>query len=417
MSRILVINTLLRASAALLVATGSPCGTKCGNVLDSTSTDDLVCRDSDYSQTAGVVWSNCLNCELSSPYSKEVDKSTRSDLQAMLYNMRFATSHCLFSDDEEDGSFGTNPCITTTACGPLKAAIEYDGLESNATAYGYCSLWSDLQASKCDACLTNMENAHFFLNYINVLNGACKMQPTPGLTLALEGSIFSADTVNVTTPTPTATFTASGPSGPLSLGAIVGVAVAGTAVLLGVAGFCIVANGKRRRKAYLRKREQQYKNNHWPSPGVGGEMFETPVSQKPLRGWDESPVSAGTDSTYPRYISPYSSQYNSPVSALDGPSHMNWPSEKTQNIGVALSPDGERSNDFWGDKKGKDRAEVERDEYELQEGVNNGGGQGQQYPYVSPPPPMAPTLGHPGYGRHGPTPQQSGRGTPEEDFI
>jgi hypothetical protein len=180
------------------------------------------------------------------------------------------------------------------------------------------------------------------------------------------------------------------------------------AALLGVAGFCIVTNGKRRRKAYLRRREEQVKN--WPSPGGGGEMFETPISQRPLRGWDESPVSAATDRPYPRYISPYSSQYNSPVSAIEGPSHGNWPAEKTQNIGVALSPNA-APTDHWADKKGKDKLEDTKDAYEMQEGVHSGGGLNQ---YVPPPPPVAPVLGHPGYGRHGPSPKGS---LNENDFL
>jgi hypothetical protein len=64
-------------------------------------------------------------------------------------------------------------------------------------------------------------------------------------------------------------------------------------------------------------------------------MFETPISQRPLRGWDDSPLSAGTevtDRTFNRHISPYSSNYNSPVSAIEAP-HMNWPALNPQRLG------------------------------------------------------------------------------------
>lgn len=55
-------------------------------------------------------------------------------------------------------------------------------------------------------------------------------------------------------------------------------------------------------------------------------MNDTPLSQKPLTGWDDSPQSAtASDQPYSRYFSPYSSQYNSPVSAAEGPSNMQWP--------------------------------------------------------------------------------------------
>ncbi|KAI0130044.1 hypothetical protein BJ170DRAFT_681516 [Xylariales sp. AK1849] len=405
LSRMLALGAFLRSSTAVLVATNSPCGTKCGNVLDLTSENDVVCKESDYSSSAGVVWESCLTCESTSSYSTTLEKTTYTDLQSMLYNLRFATATCLFGD-----GLGSNPCITTTACGPLQAAIEYDGLASNVSAYGYCSLWSSDQIVKCDNCLNAMENGHYYSNYMAILDGACKMQPTAGSTLAIQGNIFSSDVVNVTTPTPTVTVTPSGPTGPLSLGAIVGIAVGGVATLLGVVGFFVVMNGKRKRKAYLRRREEQTKN--WPSPGGHGEMFETPVSQRPLRGWDASPVSATTDQPYPRYFSPYSSQYNSPVSAVEGPSHVNWPAETTQNIGIAISPDAEHSNNVWGDRKGKEKFRDERVASDAQEGVTNGGGTNQ---YVPPPPlPKAPVLGHPGYGRHGPSPQRS---LNEEDLV
>lgn len=127
---------------------------------------------------------------------------------------------------------------------------------------------------------------------------------------------------------------------------------------------------------------------------------------------------AHTDHTYPQYpqyYSPYSSQYNSPVSAAEVPRQMPWPVEKAQSIGVALSPDREQSEDHWGDRKGKDRATREREEYELQEGVNSGGGLG--HGYMPPPPaPKAPVLGHPGYGRSGRTPPRSVDLT-EDDFA
>ncbi|KAI1856099.1 hypothetical protein JX265_011814 [Neoarthrinium moseri] len=372
MGRVIVLAALLRSVAAVLAPPDSPCRVKCGNQPGSTATDELVCEQSDYSSSVGVVWRACLTCESTSSYSVKIGKTTYSDLQAMLYNMRYATANCLFGE-----GLGSNPCITTTACEPLKNAIEYDGLESNVTASGYCNM--------------------------SILDGYCKMQPSPGETLSIQGDIFSTTEVaNVTVPTPTASVTPSGPQGPLSLGAIVGIAIGGLALLLGVTGFCIVMNGKRRRKAYLRRREDQRKQ--WPSPGGAGEMFETPVSQRPLRGWDASPVSAATDRTYPRYFSPYSSQYNSPVSAVEGPSHQQWPTEGTQNIGVALSPDAEHMHGYWGDRKGKDRLQDASDGYEMQEGVHSGGGN----QYVPPPPSsQAPVLNHPGYGRHGPSPHRS----------
>lgn len=192
--------------------------------------------------------------------------------------------------------------------------------------------------------------------------------------------------------------------GPLSTGALAGVVIAGVVVLLIILGCGVVLNGKRRRKNYLRRREEQTKN--WPSPpAAAGEMFETPLSQRPLRGgWGDSPVSAGTTEgtyPYPRYFSPYATQFDSPVSAVDSHGQMAWPVEKAQNIGVALSPDHDNVESPWSDRKGKERADASVDGFELQEGVNSAGGYGYQVP---PPPTVpfeAPVLNHPGYGRQG----------------
>ncbi|KAK6193241.1 hypothetical protein LQW54_012649 [Pestalotiopsis sp. IQ-011] len=289
-------------------------------------------------------------------------------------------------------------------------ALQYEGLATNVTAYGYCSLWSTDQASSCTQCLDTWEYGHQFENWgdVEILEGACKMQPADGSTLAIKGNIFSSDIVSVTTPTPTAAVAPSGPSGPLGLGGIVGVAIGGAVFVLAVLGFCIVTNGKRKRRAFLRRRDEQMK--HWPTPGGAGEMFETPISQRPLRSWDESPISVSNDATYPRYFSPYSSQFNSPVSAVEG-NHQQWPAAAaaSQNIGVAVSPGGNQSHYSWSDRKGKDRAR-ESEDYEMQEENRGAIGLEEFYP---PPPPQAPVLSHPGYGRHGPEPPRS---LTEEDF-
>ncbi|KAK8096655.1 hypothetical protein PG999_012599 [Apiospora kogelbergensis] len=429
MGRLLAFAALAPLSTAVLVANNSPCGTKCGNVLDSTTPGDLVCTRSDYGASAGSVWKSCIGCEMSSPYTTLVHGSNTTDLQFALLNMRHAVDGCLFN-----GVFDDTPCITRTACGLLKDSIEYNVLASNSTAFGYCSTWDSSQVAKCGECLQNLDGGHFLRNYINVLDGACTMKPSAGITLSLEGELFSeTDLVNVTLPRATSEFRNHGPAGPLSLGQIVGIAIGGVLALLAIMGFCVVWNGKRRRKAYLSKREAMHKT--WPSPhaGSGGEMFETPVSQRPLRNWDgspvsqrpfrnwdESPVSAATEHTYPgRYFSPYSSQFTSPVSGVSQPPgatdghHGGWPTEKTHqhqnynNIGVAISPDSEHGNNaFWGDKKGKDRMQQHNDgyenadAYEMQEGISSAGGythepqQHQQYHQN-----IAPVLEHPGYGR------------------
>lgn len=185
-----------------------------------------------------------------------------------------------------------------------------------------------------------------------MMEAACQQKPAPGERISIEGNPFSTVEVNVTDPTPTPLYTFTPDNSVLNLGARVGIAIGGILFILAVVGGCIVWNGKRRRQAFLRDLEKRHAHQGWPhpktphgssggvigGPGGGPDMFETPLSQKPLRGWGDSPVSAVTETTeggglpLPRYFSPYASTYNSPVSAVGGPSTMNWPTLSPQKL-------------------------------------------------------------------------------------
>ncbi|KAH7033506.1 uncharacterized protein B0I36DRAFT_321603 [Microdochium trichocladiopsis] len=422
---------LASSATAILVTTGSDCSSQCGNVLSYTPADDVACGDIAMTATStGTVFRNCLSCQIASDYVNTGAKPVTSDLQSTIYNLRFALSHCLFD-------FGTNPCITSTACEPLKNALQYENLAPNVTSYGYCSTWSDLQVPKCSACLKAMDGGHYLVNYLQVLDGACDLRLQPPQTIPLDGDIFNTDKqVQVTVPSATAGPTGSYNVGPFSYGQLAGIVIGGVVVFLLLLGCGVVINGKRRRKAYLRKRGQMHKT--WPGDhggSGGGEMFETPVSQKPLRGWGDSPVSAvDTEHTFQNYTTPVSAhggagldyqlqlqlqqqqqqqqggfpRYFSPYATPVEPTkNIGWPVEQQQNIGMAVSPDTDDAV-YWGGSAGdtKGKRKGSNDEYELQEGVNSGGG--HQYPYVPPPPAhQAPMLSHPGYGRQGNTPPGS----------
>ncbi|TGJ80897.1 hypothetical protein E0Z10_g7858 [Xylaria hypoxylon] len=395
--QVIVAFALAHTAQAVFVAHNSPCSVNCGNVLDSTTSDQIVCYDANYGTTAGKVFESCVTCESTSPYTTTDGNETESDLQAMLFNMRYTAAQCLFKLEIDQ-------CSTELGCGRLQHALEYGDSSTDVTPYGYCSIWSDYELDKCTSCLL-AGGRSYIRNFLSILSGACQLQAEhPQIqTIPLTGAIFSNEMANVTNPTTTAAVQVHNSVGPLSYGALAGIVIGGVAFVLILLGCGIVINGKRRRKNYLRRREEQTKN--WPSPPVAGDMFETPLSQKPLRGgWGDSPVSpAITDSQYqyPRYFSPYTTQFDSPISSVEGHGQMAWPTEKTQSIGVALSPDHDNADSPWGDRKGKDRADTSVDGYELQEGVSSAGGYG--YP-VPPPPPIvseAPMLNHPGYGRQG----------------
>lgn len=120
---------------AILVTPGSPCSTSCGNVLDTTSSTDIVCKQDDYA-SEGLLFKECVECELHSDHvsGNQTDSQwmlcmfalfsplPRHDTRlphVVMYgvrlvltcglvqdNLRYATSYCLF------GVPDSTPCVT-----------------------------------------------------------------------------------------------------------------------------------------------------------------------------------------------------------------------------------------------------------------------------------------------------------------
>lgn len=225
------------------------------------------------------------------------------------------------------------------ACGPFQEAFQYGNLSTDTSigAYDYCVDWQD--STFYDGCINCLrsDNAEYLANMVVMLQVGCDQKPALGSTVSVQGGIFSTTIMNETSPTPTSSWTNFNTSGPISLGGKVGIAIGGVCLILAITGFCIVWNGRRRRRAFLRKLEMRHKDAGWPHPFAAGgvvhrgpDMNETPLSQKPLRGWDDSPQSAtASDPSYARYFSPYSSQQTSPVNGVNSQMHMahQWPQE------------------------------------------------------------------------------------------
>ncbi|KAF4998196.1 hypothetical protein FDECE_11837 [Fusarium decemcellulare] len=372
---------LLSPVASILVADDSPCGTLCGNVLDATTTDDIVCQEGDYTSGAGIVFQQCVVCEQSSDYHTS-DNVT--DQEYLLYNLRYALSTCLFgTPDKTEVLNSVEPCLTSKACGPFREAIIYKNLSSKVDSYEYCDEWpvtDNLDFEGCKDCLQVGGN-NYLSNFITVLQAGCEQKPVPGIMVSTEGSIFSKDDVNVTAPTPIASVDPDWfDNGPLNLEAKVGIAAGGVVLILMILGFCIIWRGRRRRRAFLNMLETK-QGQSWPTPLTiprdNRDTRDTPLSQKPFRSWDESPMSVRSEKPFPHYVSPYASQYSSPVSATElklaqwpvmAPSpqmYMQAPMFQQQNqssphIGVALG--GDESSINTNSSKGKRKQE---EEYEM----------------------------------------------------
>ena len=62
---------------AIAASDGSPCSSSCGNVLDATTGEDIICDQAEYAEDVGEVFQDCVECQLQSGYQK----STESDTQ------------------------------------------------------------------------------------------------------------------------------------------------------------------------------------------------------------------------------------------------------------------------------------------------------------------------------------------------
>lgn len=231
------------------------------------------------------------------------------------------------------------------------------------------------------------------------LQAGCAQKPDPGRLLGLQGQVFSTASVNVTSPPPLATVNPDWfEHGPLTLGAKVGIAFGGLAFLLFLTGVFIICNGKRRRRAYLKKLDETRKA--WPAaPGGYNDQIDTPISQQGLRNWEASPMTETSEQTFPRYVSPYASQFNSPVSPQDM-INMSWPEAALpkNHIISPISPQ-EQAVAMW-ESRVDDKGKAVADEYELEE-VDTSGSE-QQY--------AVPVMRHPGYGRNSASPPRSAEG-------
>ncbi|OLN84911.1 hypothetical protein CCHL11_03927 [Colletotrichum chlorophyti] len=401
----IVLGLCLSLASAIQVAKGSPCETLCGNVLDATTKDDIVCDEHSYSSAAGSVYSQCISCQLSSGYST----ADQTDTQWLLYNLRWAVSYCVFGYPNNT-NIGSSPCLTRQVhstmrnvdglqmitLNPLQRAIIYNELAPNSTEYDYCTDWDHTQTDRCASCLRAGVNNDYLTNFITILDAGCQQKPSPGNTISVEGSPFSKTRVNITDPTPTNSYVPNYDNGPINLGAKVGITIGGILLILSLAGFCVVWNGKRRRRAFLKKLDMKQKGPGWPTPLNTAVVNGTPLSQRPLRGWDDSPLSPHGEKTYPRYFSPYASQYNSPVSGNETPS-MHWPANDAvptgpaREIGIALG--GDYSEQAWPEVKGKGKFES----YEMRE-VDGDWDARQRHPS----PPILQHPGHPTYAAHNP---------------
>ncbi|KAM3081600.1 hypothetical protein ACMFMG_005052 [Clarireedia jacksonii] len=397
---LILVTSFLEPINALKALSDSPCATKCGNVLGGTTgTDDIVCEDSNYSSSIGTIFSGCVGCQLGSSY---IDPTTNeTDLQWGLYNIRYAMSWCLWGFPNNPNIENT-PCVTSYSCGPYRNAVEYENLTATTSEYGYCDAFAG-SGTECSNCLSQLPVTFYLSNFFTLLAGACDQKPAPGSTLSFKGSPFSTVQLNMTSPTPTSAASNAYPG--LSLNGRIGIAVGIILLILFISGFCIVCQGRRRRRRVLLQHQQETGHAAWKNAhdvdGLGGhipviETLSATSNVQPHGGngpaimtpMEESPVSAMGEKVY---FSPYSSQFSSPATAsVDGygksPNGDHWPMDRKSSFGSFGQGGGSMA----------EKLKMRERERERKRNLEEAGGERIELQNV------APVLSHPGHGRLGP---------------
>ncbi|OBT78777.1 hypothetical protein VF21_02501 [Pseudogymnoascus sp. 05NY08] len=367
--RAAVVLGLLSPISAVLVAPNSDCAISCGNVLDATTPPDIACGDKKFGSGVGQTFKACVDCELKSTY---VDPTGGlSDLTAAIYNLRFAADYCIFNDSK----IATTPCITTSACEPFLGSLTYHNniAPSGATDYGYCNLWDDADILRCQNCVEALEEEEYLVNFMTILSASCQQKPGKGALIGINGDPFSGTRVAITKPYSSADIIASSfnpPSGPLTLGAKIGIAVGGFLLILIVLGTCIVWRGRRRRRAILANyagspamaQAPRWKGTDDSPQSMSSGAFMTKASnyQWPAQSTDDSPASAvsrGGGGAGGAGFSPYVSQHTSPSGPAPGEfPHVPIPAPyRRESIGslrpqgelIEMSPLGESERERW----------------------------------------------------------------------
>lgn len=206
---------------------------------------------------------------------------------------------------------------------------------------------------------------------MTILSASCKQRPGNGGLIGIEGDPFSGSPVAITKPYSSADIIASSfnpSSGPLDLGAKIGIAVGGFLLILIVLGTCIVWRGRRRRRAVLAKyatsstmaQAPRWKGADDSPQSMSSGAFMTKASnyQWPAQSTDDSPASAVSRGGGAGF-SPFASQHTSPSGPAAGGTgfpHVPIPAPyRRESVGslrpqgelIEMSPLGEGEREKW----------------------------------------------------------------------
>ncbi|CAM1508341.1 Fc.00g051890.m01.CDS01 [Cosmosporella sp. VM-42] len=261
-SKIALLTTLFFSLASTLQVTpNSPCASFCIDSLDLDKSDpnssntngtDITCSDDDFTdKPEGQKFQRCLSCLQDSAF----EQGSENDQNWFLYNLRYSFDYCIFGYPNAV-DVGSNPCMTSEACGPLDEALKA-GIKDPAhrEQYDYCNtegkpMLSDA-VERCRSCVKADSSHSFMSNFLIALEAGCQQQPAPGITVGLNDTVFVKTTIEIIDPSANSTSTDSGIHLPTT--AIAGISIGAVGFLILVAG-CIFMQCRKRKNRTLRSR-------------------------------------------------------------------------------------------------------------------------------------------------------------------
>ncbi|OHW91731.1 hypothetical protein CSPAE12_09713 [Colletotrichum incanum] len=241
--------------SALQVTPNSLCASFC---LDSIGLDvsdpnssntkgkDITCADGKYqTEAAGQKFQQCMSCLQDSQFVQ----GGENDQDWFLYNMRYSFDYCIFGYPNATG-VGSNPCMTSTACGALKTALTDGDLDpGKSSQYSYCDADGGAMLSsaydKCLSCVRAGGEHYYLANYLIALGAGCQQRPDPGKLVGLNDTVFTKGIITVIDPKDAAKF-GKDDNPVLPTTAIVGIVIGALVAFLFVAGCTFIQCRKRK---------------------------------------------------------------------------------------------------------------------------------------------------------------------------
>jgi hypothetical protein len=210
------------------------------SAASNTYGSDIVCKDLDYTGNAkGQKFQDCMNCLQNSTAATP----TENDQTWYIYNLRFAVNTCIFNATNATDPISTS-CEGDDACGPLKESF-LDRMQNtkNLTEFGYCRTTSPnysylTQMELCSQCIRQNNNTDYLANFMVALKAGCIQEPTNTYRIGLNSTVFTHNTVNITSAINTEKQS-------ISSGAIIGITIACGVVVLVITAAIMSYNQKK----------------------------------------------------------------------------------------------------------------------------------------------------------------------------